>query len=90
MRLRVWLSGLSPGRARVDLDIDRHTGKQTISVALARIEVRALGLLLGEVLDRCEAPSERLRALAQACTQPDPGLRPPASHVAAEIGRMAA
>jgi hypothetical protein len=58
--------------------------------ALARIEVRALGLLLGELLDRCEAPSEQLRALEQACTQSDPGRRPRSDQVAAEIARLAA
>nr|WP_280178010.1 hypothetical protein [Methylobacterium haplocladii] len=43
---------------------------------LQRIEVRAWGLLLGELLACCSAAPVELRALEQACTQPDPGARP--------------
>ena len=48
-------------------------------LALQRIEVRAWGLLLGELIDRGAGdPSETaaLRALERACVQPDPGARP--------------
>ncbi|WP_232629559.1 leucine-rich repeat-containing protein kinase family protein [Methylobacterium sp. Leaf118] len=50
-----------------------------------RIETRAFGLLLGEMLDRCaEEPAayERLRALEQACTGPDIAARPLMAEVA--------
>ncbi len=49
------------------------------SEALQRIEVRAWGLLFGEVLERCaeEPPGlAGLRALQSACVDPDPGARP--------------
>ena len=55
--------------------------------ALARIEVRAVGILIDEVLDRCEAPPQGLRALAEACTQPDPSRRPGLAAVAADLQR---
>jgi hypothetical protein len=58
--------------------------------ALERVEVRAVGLLIGELLDRCDAPPESLRALERACTQPDPDRRPDLEAVAAEIARVAA
>ena len=44
-----------------------------------RVETRAWGLLLGELLDRCaEKPAgiADLRALERACRQPDPRARP--------------
>ncbi|AWN38304.1 leucine-rich repeat-containing protein kinase family protein [Methylobacterium radiodurans] len=47
--------------------------------AFQRVEVRAWGLLLGEILDRCDpVPAEMaaLRALERACVQPDVGARP--------------
>ncbi len=49
------------------------------SEALQRIEVRAWGLLLGELLDRCagEPPGlAGLRALQSACVNPGPKARP--------------
>jgi hypothetical protein len=46
-------------------------------VSLQRLEVRAWGLLLQELLDRCDvAPAPALRALQQHCLDPDPALRP--------------
>lgn len=45
--------------------------------AWQRIEVRAWGLLLGELLDRCRTPSApALRALQAACCGPVPARRP--------------
>jgi hypothetical protein len=45
--------------------------------SLQRLEVRAWGLLLQELLDRCDAaPAPALRALQQHCLDPDPALRP--------------
>ncbi|MCJ2090169.1 leucine-rich repeat-containing serine/threonine-protein kinase [Methylobacterium sp. E-005] len=58
--------------------------------ALARIEARAMGILLGELLDRCPAPPEDLRALEGACTQLDPAGRPGLAEVAAALGRITA
>ncbi len=56
--------------------------------ALRRLEVRALGLLVGEVLDRC-APAPPLRALEAACVQPDPAARPTAADLRAALDRFA-
>ena len=58
--------------------------------ALARIEARAVGILLGELLDRCDAPPEGLRALERACTEPDPAGRPSLTDVAAAMSRITA
>jgi serine/threonine protein kinase len=44
--------------------------------ALQRIEVRAWGLLIGELMACCSEPHGGLRALEQACTQPEPAARP--------------
>ena len=44
--------------------------------SLRRIEVRAWGILLGELLARCSAPLPDLVALAEACTQPEVMRRP--------------
>jgi hypothetical protein len=47
--------------------------------AYQRLEVRAWGLLLGEVLDLCDEDEGQLavwRSLQQTCTQPDPVRRP--------------
>jgi len=47
--------------------------------AYRRLEVRAWGLLLGELLDLCDADAAQLaawRGLAQACTQPNAAARP--------------
>ncbi|GJE51661.1 hypothetical protein GOFOIKOB_4722 [Methylobacterium tardum] len=55
--------------------------------ALMRVEVRAVGILIGELLDYCTAPPERLQSLARACTQADPARRPSLPEVIATIGR---
>ncbi|VVN54038.1 hypothetical protein PS687_01503 [Pseudomonas fluorescens] len=44
--------------------------------ALQRIEVRAFGVLLGELLERVETRDETLLALQQRCCQPDVLARP--------------
>ncbi|WP_254070364.1 leucine-rich repeat-containing protein kinase family protein [Acidisphaera sp. L21] len=49
------------------------------AASLQRIEMRAWGLLLGELLDRCEATggmARGLRAVQHACLQPNPSARP--------------
>jgi len=58
-----------------------------------RIEVRAWGLLLGELLDRCAPePSElaKLRELERACVQPAPRTRPLMADVAAKLATIIA
>jgi hypothetical protein len=47
--------------------------------AYQKLDVRAWGLLLGELLDLCDEAASRLavwRDLEEACTQPDPAARP--------------
>ncbi|MNO94659.1 hypothetical protein D3C76_862820 [compost metagenome] len=48
------------------------------AAALQRIEVRAFGVLLGELLERSEAglAREKLEALQTRCCQPDVLVRP--------------
>lgn len=53
--------------------------------AWQRLEVRAFGLLLDELLDRCDAPSAAWRGLAAQCTQPRPGERPLMAEVLAAL-----
>jgi protein tyrosine kinase/Leucine Rich Repeat (LRR) protein len=56
--------------------------------ALERIEVRAWGLLLGELLDRCAREPEAapiLRALERACCQADPRARPRMAEICAQV-----
>ena len=57
--------------------------------ALQRIETRAWGILLGELLDRCaEDPpgAPALRALQHRCTAPDPATRPLMAEVLETLG----
>jgi len=54
-----------------------HATADTLETrALQRIEVRAFGVLLGELLARVEASDEGLQALQQRCCQPDVLARP--------------
>lgn len=53
--------------------------------ALARIETRAFGILLDELLDLCAGASETLRDLARACAGSDPASRPDMTEVAAAL-----
>ncbi|MDP4024552.1 leucine-rich repeat-containing protein kinase family protein [Methylobacterium sp. NEAU 140] len=55
--------------------------------ALARVETRAFGILLGELLDRCADGLDGLRALERACTGPDPAARPPMAEVVDTLDR---
>lgn len=56
--------------------------------ALQRIEVRAFGLLLGELLDRCppDTATETSRAWERACVRPGAGSRPLMAAVRAGLG----
>ena len=47
-----------------------------IAALLQGIEVRAFGVLLEELLDRCDTPLPALQALASACLQEQPLRRP--------------
>jgi len=53
--------------------------------ALQRIEVRAWGILLGEMLARCPAPLPDLVALAETCVQPEVARRPLMAEVDAAL-----
>lgn len=60
--------------------------------ALERLEVRALGILLGELLDRCDgvAPTAaaQWQALQQRCTQPEVMARPDFAEIVQALGRI--
>ncbi|MCJ2008411.1 leucine-rich repeat-containing protein kinase family protein [Methylobacterium sp. HMF5984] len=58
-------------------------------VALQRVEVRAFGLLIGEVLDRAPADfpeAAALRDLERACVQAEVGARPAMAEVVRAVG----
>jgi hypothetical protein len=55
--------------------------------ALARVETRAVGILLGELLDLSDGEPAGLRDLERACTQAEPGARPEMTAVLAELDR---
>lgn len=69
---------------------DTAVDSQT-SAALQRIETRAFGILLGELLDRCDHPAgetgipDQLRQLEMECGQADAGLRPLMAEVSARL-----
>jgi hypothetical protein len=73
-----------PGRDAEDSDISK---------ALQRIEVRAFGILLGELLAHCFEPDadaeqavrSKLVALLQQCTQPKVSARPLLADVVCEL-----
>ena len=56
--------------------------------ALQRIEVRAFGVLLGELSERVEASNETLQALQQRCCQPDVLARPSFEEIEALLTSM--
>lgn len=57
-----------------------------IAQGLERIEVRAYGILLGELLERCEGADARLQALHEQCTQPHVAARPSFTDVLDALG----
>lgn len=59
-----------------------------IGAELQRLDVRAWGILLGELLSRCTAESAGLRALEHACIQPDPTARPLMAEVVDALARI--
>ncbi|HTI03246.1 MAG TPA: leucine-rich repeat-containing protein kinase family protein [Acidisoma sp.] len=52
---------------------------------LQRLEVRAYGILLRELLDRCAESLPALDALASSCMQPEVGARPAMAEVARSL-----
>ncbi len=62
-------------------------GATTTAAALRRLDVLAWGVLLGELLQRCDpAPGlEALRAVQRACTQPEPRSRPDLAEALASL-----
>ena len=57
------------------------------AVQLQRLEVRAFGILLGELLSRCNSVTlpASLALLQSACLDPDPAARPLFDHVARQL-----
>ncbi|SHJ57174.1 Leucine rich repeat-containing protein [Roseomonas rosea] len=62
----------------------------TAGRALQRVETRAWGILLDELLEHCREPPADLQALHDACTAPDPASRPLMAEVAAALRPHAA
>lgn len=57
------------------------------AAALQRLEVRAFGLLLGELMARCDGPvPARLARLQEACVQSDLGARPLFNDIVGQLG----
>lgn len=52
------------------------TAEQPAAILLQRLEVRAFGILLSELLAHCTQPDEQLQALAEHCQQADVAQRP--------------
>lgn len=62
------------------------------AVPLQQLEVRAFGLLLEELLERCDAPPAlrgQLAALHAGCTRPDVAARPLLADIAAQLHALA-
>ncbi len=53
--------------------------------ALARAETLAFGIMLGELLERCDCAPADLSDLERACTEPGPEARPDMADVAATL-----
>lgn len=63
------------------------------AAGLQRLEVRAFGLLLDELMERCKLPPAQhtaLAALQAACVQPDPAARPSLADVEQRIAALRA
>lgn len=56
-----------------------------MAATLQRIEVRAFGIWLGELIERCEGVDQRWVALQQACVQPDVLARPDFNAIATAL-----
>jgi hypothetical protein len=60
-----------------------------LAAALQRLEVRAFGCLLEELLVRCDEDLVQVLKLASECLQPLPPQRPAFSHIAASLAEIA-
>ena len=58
-----------------------------LAAALQRLEVRAFGHLLEELLERCDEHLPQLQELAAACLEPMPGARPSFAEVVARLSQ---
>jgi len=56
-----------------------------LAAALERLEVRAFGCLLEELLERCDEPLPAIRALALECLNPSPITRPTFAELAGRL-----
>ncbi|UII69476.1 protein kinase [Pseudomonas sp. HN11] len=66
-----------------------HTTADSVETrALQRIEVRAFGVLLGELLERVETSDATLLALQQRCCQPDVLARPGFDEIETLLGSI--
>jgi len=59
------------------------------ALALQRLEVRAFGCLLEELLERCPEELPAVQALARDCLQQAPDARPPFAEVVARLAAVA-
>ena len=59
-----------------------------LASALQRLEVRAFGCLLEELLERCDADLAAARALANDCLQPWPAARPAFAEIALRLAQL--
>jgi hypothetical protein len=62
--------------------------RRAAGTALQRIEMRAWGLLLGELLDRVAKDTPALRDLQRQCIQPDPAARPLMADALAQLASL--
>jgi len=67
----------------------RFTPGTALALSLQRLEVRAFGCLLEELLERCPEKLPAVRALAADCLQPAPDLRPLFAEVVARLTAVA-
>jgi len=67
----------------------RFTPGTELALALQRLEVRAFGCLLEELLERCPDGLPAVQALAKDCLQPAPGARPLFAKVVARLAAAA-
>jgi len=63
----------------------RFTPGTELAIALQRLEVRAFGCLLEELLERCTEELPAVQALCGDCLQPEPGARPIFTEVVARL-----
>lgn len=60
-----------------------------LAPSLQRLEVRAFGILLAELLERCDTDLPALREIVQQCVQPTPMARPGFSQILSRIAAHA-